>query len=175
MQVHPSDSSQRIALGNKLSVVLPAGSVSAPATLSARAESSPPPSTSPAYMPLAVADISLGQQKHFEEPIQLIYRYDPKQLSPERSPSLQLSAASWNPELKRWEPEAIEVDEGSHEARIKARHLSLYGWYIADEVHYMTIPYPSESSGQKAKYRLIVNKTIPQADRKMRVARAEDW
>ncbi|MBW2704403.1 MAG: hypothetical protein JRF33_26595, partial [Deltaproteobacteria bacterium] len=175
VQVKPSDEEQTLQLGRRLSVVLPAGSVKAPAILSAAAIGNPPPSTHPVYAPLASADIRLGSQKTFDKPIQLVYRYDPAKLAPGLSPELQLSAASWNPKLKRWEPEEVEVDPVRHEARIKTRHLSLYGWWIADEINYWTTPYPSESSGQKAKYRFIVNKKIPAADRKLRVNRAVDW
>ncbi len=139
-----------------VSMTVPAGTLTAPATVAvvgrSAAEAGIPP-VSYGLETFQVFDIQIGNETRFNQDLTLELPYDPARLSPDLPVEDALVVSYWLPESKSWKSVPLTVDPDAGVVRFSTPHLSTWavryiapGWRVlkSDNLHARVVFDPTQ-------------------------------
>ncbi len=139
-----------------VSMTVPAGTLTAPATVAVVGRSAAEAGIPPAPYGLEtyqVFDIQIGNEARFNQDLTLALPYDPARLNPDLPIEDALVVSYWIPESKSWKSVPLTVDAGAGLVRFSTPHLSTWavryiarGWRVlkSDNLHARVVFDPTQ-------------------------------
>ncbi|MHB1317685.1 MAG: hypothetical protein ACYCYF_03600 [Anaerolineae bacterium] len=117
----------------QLTLEVPDGAASAGAQMAIRTLPDAEPHAFSGLAPLAAYDVSVGEQRSFEQPLTLRFGYDPDLLREGIDPAAQLSVAYLDEGTQRWVDAETAVDAAAQQVVVTTDHLTLWSLFGLDE------------------------------------------
>ena len=139
-KVEPASDDTRVALGPEVTLIVPGGLLSAPATFSSAARTQLPSKIASPNALLGAFELSCDTGSTFEQPLTLEFKYDPADLEPLLDEGKGLSVAFWDTEGRGWTAVPAQADATRHVLIVKTQHLSTWAYWTLRGYKSVTTP-----------------------------------
>ncbi len=125
--------STNLSVGEEFAIEIPAGAAPAGAELVVQSVDGAEPHAFSGLSALSTFDVTLGEQRAFDQPLELRFGYDPASLKEDIDPAAQLTVAYLDEARGRWVETAAAVDTAASQVVVSTDHLTLWSLFGLDD------------------------------------------